>query len=147
MDAGTREGHSSPTFAQRERGRAGRVLANGDELVVEREGSEARIAQVAPGGIRRSWRIQSTTPLGEVQLAKPLGDKVLVVLRVYTEGSDEFEVLVLDDHGVARRFSIASAAWAETAPLARFRLRGSALYALGSTSAGVFVDRYDLEVS
>ena len=54
---------------------------------------------------------------------------------------------MLDDHGVAKRFSVDSTAWAETAPLARFRLRGSALYELGSTSAGVFVDRYDLEVS
>jgi len=132
---------------QRERGRAGRALGNGDELVVEREGSEARIAQVGPRGVRRSWRIQSSTPLGEVQLAKPLGDKLVVVLRVYSDGRDEFEVLVLDDRGAAKRFSVDSTAWAETAPLARFRLRGSALYALGSTPAGVFVDRYDLEVS
>lgn len=132
---------------QRERGRVGRALGNGEELVVEREGSEARIAQVGAGGVRRSWRIQSSTPLGEVQLARPLGDKVIVVLRVYSEGRDEFEVLVLDDRGVSKRFSVDSTSWAETAPLARFRLRGTALYALGSTPAGVFVDRYDLEVS
>jgi hypothetical protein len=132
---------------QRSRGRAGRMLENGDELVVQREGDEARIAQIGPRGVRRSWRIQSSTPLGEIQLAKPLGDTVVVVLRVYTDARDEFEALVLDDNGVAKQFSIDSAAWAETAPLARLRLSGSALYELGSTSAGVFVDRYDLEVS
>ena len=133
--------------AQRQRARGGRVSAGGEELVVEREGSEARIAQIGPGGIRRSWRIQSATSLGEVQLAKPLGDKVVVVLRVYTDSRDEFEVLVLGDSGAVERFSVDSGAWAETAPLARFRLHGSALYELGSSPAGVFVDRYDLEVS
>jgi hypothetical protein len=133
--------------SQRRRARGGRVLGNGEELVVERVGGEARIAQIGPKGIRRSWRIQSATSLGEMQLAKPLGDKLVVVLRVYTDTRDEFDVLVLDDKGLAKRFSIDSAAWAETAPLARFRLRGSALYELGSTPAGVYVNRYDLEVS
>lgn len=133
--------------AQRQRGRTGRPLGNGEELVVEREGDEARIAQIDAAGVRRSWRIQSSTPLGEVQLAKPLGNEVVVVLRVYSDGRDEFEVLVLDDQGIAKRFSVGSGAWAETAPLGRFRLRGSSLYALGSTSTRVFVDRYDLEVS
>jgi hypothetical protein len=44
------------------------------------------------------------------------------------------------------RASLDSVDWAETAPLSRFRLRGSSLYQLGSTSAGLFVDRFDLEV-
>jgi hypothetical protein len=131
---------------QRLRGRAGRPLPNGDELVAEREGNEVRVAQVGPSGVRRSWQITSETPLGEIQLAKPLGSSVLVVVRVYTDARDEFEVLVLGDHGVARHFAVDSTAWAETAPLARFRLVGSVLYELGSTSAGLFVDRYDLEV-
>jgi hypothetical protein len=129
------------------RGGPGRPLPSGGELVVEREGSEARIAELGPGGMRRSWRIQSSTPLAEVQLARPLGDKIVVVLRVYTDDRDEFDVLVLDDAGLVRRFAVASAAWAETAPLARFRLHGRSLYELGSTPAGVFIDRYDLEVS
>ena len=52
---------------------------------------------------------------------------------------------ILGDDGVATQFSVDSAAWAETAPLARFRVRGQSLYELGSTPAGAFVDRYDLE--
>ena len=131
---------------QRARGRAGRPLADGDELVVQRAGNEVRIAQAGPRGVKRSWRIQSSTPLGEIQLANVLGDKVVVVVRVYTDLRDEFLVLVLGEKGLVSRFAIDSAAWAETAPLARFRLRGTALYTLGSTSAGIFVDRYDLEV-
>jgi len=132
---------------QRRRGRAGRPLPGGDELVVQRVGREARVAIVGRQGVRRSWQIESDTPLAEIQLAEPLGSRVVLVMRVYTEARDEFEVLVLDGSGVASRFAVDAPAWAETAPLARFRLRGSALYALGSTPAGMFVDRYDLEVS
>jgi hypothetical protein len=132
---------------QRARGRSGRPLANGDELVTEREGNELRLAQVSASGVRRSWRITSDTALGELQLAKPLGSSLVAVVRVYSDSRDEFEVLVLDDRGLSRRFAVDSTAWAETAPLARFRLQGSSLYELGSTPAGLYVDRYDLEVT
>ena len=134
--------------AQAARGHPGRTLANGKELVVFRAGtSEARIAEIAGARVRRAWRILSETPLGEVQLAEPLGNRVVVVVRPYTETQDEFVVLVLGDRGVERRFSIDSADWAETAPLARFRLAGSSLYQLGSTPSGMHVDRFDLEVN
>ncbi len=128
--------------------RAGRALPSGEELVAEREGADARVAIMTPTGrVRASWVIHSVTPLAEIQLAEALpGDRVLLVLRVYTDGQDEFQVLVLDRKGVSARFSTGSTAWAETAPFARFRLRGNFLYELGSTPAGVFVDRYDLEV-
>jgi hypothetical protein len=132
---------------QRRGGRPGRPLGGGEELVAEREGSEARIAIVGRNGVRRSWRITSETPLGEIQLAEPFGSGVLVVLHAYTDENDEFEVLTLGPDGLVRRFSAPSRAWAETAPLARFRLQGSSLYELGSTAAGVFVDRFDLEMT
>jgi hypothetical protein len=125
---------------------AGRTLLGGRQLVVEREGREARIALVDAGGVQVGWLITSSTPLAEIQLAEPLGSRVVVVLRVYTDARDEFVALVLSRRGVERQLSILSEGWAETAPLARFRLVGSSLYRLGSTSTGVFVDRYDLEV-
>ena len=131
---------------QRQRGRAGRPLPGGGEVVVLRRGSEIRAALVGAGGVRRSWRISSETPLAEVQLAEPLGSRLLLVARVFTDDEDEFLVLLLDQKGVARQFALDSADWAETAPLARFRLAGSSLYQLGSTPAGLFVDRFDLEV-
>jgi hypothetical protein len=56
-------------------------------------------------------------------------------------------VLVLDRNGIADEFSVESLEWAESAPLARFRVSGASLYRLGSTRAGLFVDRFDLEVS
>jgi hypothetical protein len=125
----------------------GRPVAGGREVVLLRTGNELRAALVGPGPLRRTWRIVSETPLAEVQLAEPLGDRLVVVFRTYTDQHDEFVVAVLGSAGVEQRFSVASADWAETAPLSRFRLVDGALYQLGSTPAGMFVDRIDLEVS
>jgi hypothetical protein len=130
--------------AQARRGHA----ANARGIVVERVGTaELRIAQVARNGIVRAWQISSATPLGEVQLADTVGNHLVVVVKTYDDDSDEFEVLLLDKEGVVRRFAVPSATWAESAPLARFRLAGSSLYQLGSTPTGAFVDRFDLEVT
>jgi hypothetical protein len=127
--------------------RAGRALPGGEELVVLRSGNEVRTAITGPHGVRHAWRVTSDTPLGEVQVAEPLGSGVLLVVRVFTDSADEFVVLVLDRKGIVRQFSVTSADWAETAPLSRFRLAGASLYHLGSTNAGAFVDRYDLEAT
>jgi hypothetical protein len=96
--------------------------------------------------VRQTWRVSSETPLAEVQLAEPLGNRLVVVVRTYTDNADEFVVLVLGPRGIEERFALDSADWAETAPLSRFRLVGRSLYQLGSTPAGLFVDRIDLEV-
>jgi len=134
--------------AQSVRGRAAQPLADGRGIVVQRVGvGELRLAEVAGNAVVRAWRISSVTPLGEVQLAAPMGSRLVVVVKTYDENRDEFRVLVLDHTGLARQLSLASAAWAESAPLARFRIAGSALYQLGSTPAGAFVDRFDLDVS
>jgi hypothetical protein len=127
-------------------GSVGRPVPGGREVVVLRRGNEIRSALVQNGAVTRSWLVSSTTPLAEVQLAEPLGAGVLLVVRVYTDSQDEFTMLQLGPRGVVARASLDSVDWAETAPLSRFRLRGSSLYQLGSTSAGLFVDRFDLEV-
>ena len=134
--------------AQAQRGRPGRPLAHGRELVVQRVGAgELRLAELAGNAITRAWRVRSATPLGEVQLATSLGSRIVTVVKTYTDARDEFLVLVLGRAGLAGRFAVAPAHWAESAPLARFRLGGSSLYQLGSSPAGAFVDRFDLEVS
>jgi len=132
--------------AQLRRGRVGRRLRSGGEIVVFRRANELRLATISDPGMSRSWRLTSTTQLGEVQLAEPLGERVVVVARMYDDDVDEFAVLVLDRMGLADRFTLDAADWAETAPLSRFRLVGTSLYRLGSTTAGAFVDRFDLEV-
>ncbi|CAN5255399.1 hypothetical protein BH18ACT12_BH18ACT12_07950 [soil metagenome] len=134
--------------AQSRRGKPGRPLAGGRELLVQRVGStELRLAEVAGNAALRSWRITSTTPLGEVQLVEPLGSRIVVVVKAYTEIEDEYLVLVLDRAGVVEQFALSAPQWADAAPLARFRLARSSLYRLGSTSSGAFVDRFGLEVS
>lgn len=127
------------------RGRSGRPLPDGSRLIVLRSGAgEIRAARIVNGSVHESWRIVSDTPLGEIQLADRLGNRLVLVVKAYTEDRDEYDVLVLDGQGIVRRFSLPSAAWAETAPLARFRLVGATLYQLGATPSGAFIDRYDL---
>ena len=99
---------------------------------------------VSAGGAVRSWRIQSATPLAEVQLAEPLGNRLVSCFASTPTTDDEFEVLVLDDTGVSERLSLASRATGRRPPPSPgFRLVGSSLYQLGSTPARrLFVDRY-----
>jgi hypothetical protein len=131
--------------AQVRAGTAGLPFADGSHLVVLRSGAaEVRVARIVNGSVRASWRVVSATPLGEVQLAQATGNRVVLVVKAYTDTQDEFQVLVLDGKGLLRQFSVASDQWAGAAPLAHFRLAGSALYKLGSSPAGAFVDRYDL---
>ena len=131
---------------QLRRGRAGRRFAGAVEVVVFRHENEVRLALVAGQIITRSWRLTSDTPLAEVQLAEPYGQRLVLVVRIYDAGDDEFAVLVLGHNGLVDRFSLDSTDWAETAPLGRFRLAGRSLFRLGSTPSQAFVDRFDLEV-
>jgi hypothetical protein len=132
---------------QARHGSPGRPLAGGREVLVQRVGTgELRLAQVAGNATIGAWRISNSTPIGEVQLAEPLRDGIVVVTKTYTDAQDEYLVLVLDRAGVVAHFSLSAPQWAESAPLARFRLAGSSLYRLGSTPTSAFVDRFDLEV-
>ena len=140
------EGKVVSESTQKAGGRPGRALPGGGEVVVLRRDSEIRALVSRANGERRSWRVTSATPVAEVQLAEPLGPHLVLVIRMYSDRNDEFVALVLGQDGLVRMVSMSSADWGETAPLSRFRLVGSSLYQLGSTSAGVFVDRYELEV-
>jgi hypothetical protein len=95
---------ASPT-RQLERGRPGRRFGGGLEVVATRNGNEIRVA-VIRGGVTRSWRVRSATPLAEVQLAEPWGLRVVLVARVYDDTTDEFVVLVLGRNGLGERFAI-----------------------------------------
>jgi hypothetical protein len=133
---------------QAHRAHTARQLADGRAVLVDRIGdTELRVAELRGGAQTRSWRITSETPLGEVQLAESHGNRIVLVLRTYVDDRDEFEVLLLDRGGLADRFAVASDSWTETAPLARFRAGRGSLYRLRTTTAGAFVDRFDLEVS
>ncbi|HEU5211232.1 MAG TPA: hypothetical protein VFU10_00520 [Gaiellaceae bacterium] len=133
--------------AQRRGAEPLRAVSASRQVAVVRAGDEVRVAIVGPGGVERAWRVLSTTPLAEVQLAEPYADGVLLVVRTYTDTRAEFEVVQLGARGPVASFALASDDWAETMPLSRFRLSGSSLYQLGSTPSGVHVDRFDLEVA
>jgi hypothetical protein len=140
-------GTALPRAQQAERGRPGQPVATGREVLVDRVGAgELRLGELVGNALVRSWRVTSATPLGEVQLAEPFRNGLVVVVKTYTHERDEFVVLVLDGDRLAEQFSVDAAQWAESAPLARFRLAGGRIFHLGSTPAGAFVDRFDLEV-
>lgn len=139
-------GKPLPPGEQKRRGSVGRPIRPGAEVITYRTGNELRLALVSRGHVERSWRLVSSTPLAEVQLAEPLGSRLVVVLRIYDGDSDEFRVVVLDRRSIVQEFSVDLVDWAETAPLSRFRLVGHSLYQLGSNPTGAFVDRHDLEV-
>jgi hypothetical protein len=133
--------------SQSARAKPGNARGRDREVVVERLGTgELRLADLAGERVHRAWRIRSSTPLGEVQLAEAIGDSLVVVAKAYTDDESEYVVLVLGPSGVSQRLALAATEWAEGAPLARFRLAGASLYQLGSTPARAFVDRFDLEV-
>ena len=88
--------------------------------------------------------VSSGTNLGEVQLAEPYGNGLLVVLRVWTSQRAEFVALVLSANGLASSFSIDAVEWAESAALGRFKLHDSRLFQLRSTSTGAEVVAFDL---
>jgi hypothetical protein len=133
---------------QAKRARPGRRTATGRDVIVDRIGSgELRLAETTGHTVVHSWRVRSSTPLGEVQLAEPLGNRLVVVLKTYTDDRAEYVVLVLGRTRVMQQFSVDAIEWAESAPLARFRLAGGSLYHFGSTPSEAFVDRFHLEVS
>ena len=92
----------------------------------------------------RSWAVESSAKLGEVQLAEPYGDGLLVVIRVWSEKQAEYRVLRLTPAGLAGSFAVGPAEWAETASLSRFRLHGSTLYQLRSGPSGIDVAAYEI---
>lgn len=145
--AGTADGRLTGAGVSPAPGRAGQPSANDTEVVLLRTGDEVRVAVLGAGASRRAWRIRSATPLAEVQLAEVYGSRLVLVVRTFTDREAEFLVLVLGARGLVERFAVPAADWAETAPLSRFRLVGPTLFQLGSTPAGLFVDRFDLEVT
>jgi len=124
--------------------RPGLPAAGGTEVVVHASRREALFALAQEDRVLRAWRIASGTNLGEIQLAEPYGDGLLVVLRVWTSQRAEFVALVLSPAGLAGSFAVDSAEWAESAALGRFKLDGGRLFQLRSTATGAEVVTFDV---
>ncbi len=123
---------------------AARSVIGKPAVVVSASPAAARFALVQGAHVLRSWLVQSSTSLGEVQLAEPYGDGLLVVLRLWNEKQAEFRVLRLTREGLAGGFSVDRAEWAESASLSRFRLHGSTLYQLRSSPFGVEIALFEI---
>jgi hypothetical protein len=124
--------------------RPGLPAAGGTEVVVQAGRTQALFALVQGDRVLRAWRVTSGTNLGEIQLAEPYRDGLLVVLRMWTSQRAEFVVLVLSPSGLASSFGVDAVEWAESAALGRFKLAGGRLFQLRSTPAGAEVVTFDL---
>jgi hypothetical protein len=124
--------------------RPGLPAAGGAEVVVQASRTEALFALVQGDRVLRAWRVASGTNLGEIQLAEPYRDGLLVVLRVWTSQRAEFVALVLLPSGLSGSFAVDAVEWAESAALGRFKLAGGRLFQLRSTPAGAEVVTFDL---
>jgi hypothetical protein len=123
---------------------AGLALKDGAELIVKAGQQEDLLALVHGDRVVRAWRVTSSTPLGEVQLAEAYRDGLVAVVRVWTDQRAEFVVLVLSPAGLESSFALDAVEWAESAPLGRFRLSGNTLYQLRSAREGVEISTVDL---
>ncbi len=126
------------------RARTGRAVSGGVEVVVRASPTEAQFALVGGDRVIRSWRVTSSTSLGEVQLAEPYRDGLVAVVRLWTEKEAEFRVLRLAPERLAGSFAVDRAEWAETAALSRFRLHGGSLYQLRSAPSGIEVVVFEI---
>lgn len=124
--------------------RPGRNVPGGLAVVVRASPAEAKLALVRGDRVVRSWLVRSSTDLGEVQLAEPYADGLLVVVRLWNEKQAVFRVLQLTPDGVAKSFAVDRAEWAETASLSRFRLHGRTLYQLRSALSGVEIAAFEI---
>jgi hypothetical protein len=116
----------------------------GGSVVVSATDAEAMLALVRGERVVQAWAVGSLTRLGEVQLAEPYADGLLVVVRVWTESQAEFRVLLLTSAGLAASFAVDRAEWAESASLSRFRLHRSKLYQLRSTPSGTQIATFEI---
>jgi hypothetical protein len=121
-----------------------RSADGGTGVVVHASPAAVKLALVRGDRVVRAWLLHSESSFGEVQLAEPYGDGMVVVVRLWNEKHAEFRVLRLGPKGLVQSFDVAPAEWAESASLSRFRLHGSTLYQLRSDSSGIEIARFEI---
>jgi hypothetical protein len=121
-----------------------RSVEDGLGVVVRASPGEVKLALVRGDRLVHTWLLHAESSFGEVQLAEPYGDGMVVVVRLWNETQAEFRVLRLAPDGLVESFSVAPGEWAETASLSRFRLHGSSLYQLRSDPSGVEIARFEI---
>ncbi len=121
-----------------------RSADDGLGVVVRASPSEVKLALVRGDHVVRAWVLRGESSFGEVQLAEPCGNGMLVVVRLWNEQHAEFRVLRLGPEGLLESFDVAPAEWAESGSLSRFRLHGSTLYQLRSDPHGIEIATFEI---
>jgi hypothetical protein len=140
-------GSGRPPFAperQLAAAQAARGVPGGVGVVVHASPAEVKLALVRGERVEHAWVLHGETSFGEVQLAEPYGNGMLVVVRLWDEKHAEFRVLRLAPEGLVESFDVAPAEWAESASLSRFRLHGSTLYQLRSDPSGIEIAKFEI---
>ena len=140
-------GSGRPPFAparQLESAQPFRSAERGLGVVVRASPSEVKLALVSGDRVVNAWLLHGESSFGEVQLAEPYGNGMLVVVRLWNEQHAEFRVLRLGPEGLLESFGVAPAEWAESGSLSRFRLHGSTLYQLRSDPNGIEIAKFEI---
>jgi hypothetical protein len=140
-------GSGRPPFASERQlaaAQAARGVPGGVGVVVHASPAEVKLALVRGERVEHAWVLHGETSFGEVQLAEPYGNGMLVVVRLWDEKHAEFRVLRLAPEGLVESFDVAPAEWAESASLSRFRLHGSTLYQLRSDPSGIEIAKFEI---
>jgi hypothetical protein len=124
--------------------RAARTVRGGLGVVVHASPSEVKLALVRGDRVEHAWVLRGETSFGEVQLAEPYGNGMLVVVRLWDEKHAEFRVLRLAPEGIVQSFDVDPAEWAESGSLSRFRLHGNTLYQLRSDPSGIEIAKFEI---
>jgi len=124
--------------------RAARSTRAGLGVVVHASPADVKLALVRGDRVVHAWFLRGETSFGEVQLAEPYGDGMVVVVRLWNEKHAEFRVLRLAPEGLVQSFDVAPSEWAESASLSRFRLHGSTLYQLRSDPSGIEIAMFEI---
>jgi hypothetical protein len=125
---------------------AGQRLASGDLLLASVVGRSVRLGTVRGGRVTRAVELRSDgTGLGEIALAAPDGHGGYWTVVHTADDSDQFQVVHVTGEGSAAAFSVPDTEFAETMPLAKFRIgRDGDLYHLTTSPDGTRVIRYDI---
>ena len=118
-----------------------RLFPDGSKVEIAPSRTPVNVTLTRADGTRSSWRVSSPTPIAPED-AEPVGNNLVLVLRVSTSKATEYEVLDLGKNGLVNSYSVPDDDYTATALVDDFRLEGATLYHRGSTKHGVYVDSY-----
>ncbi|HEX9410241.1 MAG TPA: hypothetical protein VF986_00885 [Actinomycetota bacterium] len=127
---------------------AGRPITGGRQLLRVISEDFLRLGVVADGRVVDPIEVRFGHSLGELALAEPDGSNgywAVVHVRRDKPAADQYQVVHISGGRVVQTFAVGDRRFADTPPLARFRLGGDGfLYQLVTSSAGMRIVRFDL---